>query len=170
MLLAALKPNVVYPDQDQSQTLKSVDSMIARMEGLKRKLESYHAEERALHKQSRARIRHLQDLYEIDSLADVKYDQWSKVRLNRLLVDYLLRCGYGESAKALAIENNIEDLVDIDAFVQYHRVQISLQQRRVNECLAWCVDNKQSLKKLNVPLNNFMLLSQENYDADNRAE
>ena len=110
-------------------------------------MESLHDQEKTLHQQSRKRIQHLTDLYEIPSLADVKYDDWSKIRLNRLMVDYLLRCGYGESAKALAKEKDIEDLVDLDVFVQCHTVEESLRRRSTTECLAWCAEHRPMLKK-----------------------
>ncbi len=119
------------------------------MQGLKRKLESLHEEEKTIAQQSRQRIRHLQDLYEIPSLADVKYDEWSRVRLHRLLVDHLLRSGYGESARALARDKGIEDLVDVDVFVACERVQRSLREGRTAEGLAWCAEHK-IMKKLDV--------------------
>ncbi|KAI9864535.1 MAG: GID complex subunit containing RING finger motif [Trichoglossum hirsutum] len=131
------------------QTLASLDTMITRMQGLKRKLESLHGEEKGIHEQSRKRIQHLQDLYEIPSLVDVKYDEWSRIRLNRLLVDYLLRNGYSASARELARDRGIEDLVDIEVFVQCHRIQDSLRKGSTQECLAWCQENKQSLRKNN---------------------
>ena len=152
-ILAALKTtaNAAFAGQDAAQTLNSLDSMISRMQGLKRKMQGLHTEEKVLHQHSRRRIQHLQDLYEISSLADVKYDEWSRVRLNRLLVDYLLRSGYGESARALAREKNIEDLVDLDVFVQCHRVEESLRRgRSTTECLAWCFEHKPMMKKLDV--------------------
>ncbi|KAK7724541.1 GID complex subunit containing RING finger motif [Botryosphaeria dothidea] len=133
---------------DATTTLSQLDTMINRMQGLKRKLETLHGEETAIHKATKTRIQHLDDLYGIPSLADVKYDEWSKVRLDRLLVDYLLRSGYGESAKALAKEKGIEELVDVDAFVQCERIAESLRNGRCQEALAWCGDNKQGLKKL----------------------
>ncbi|KAH0566311.1 GID complex subunit containing RING finger motif [Trichoglossum hirsutum] len=132
------------------QTLASLDNMITRMQGLKRKLESLHGEEKCIHEQSRKRIQHLQDLYEIPSLVDVKYDEWSRVRLNRLLVDYLLRNGYSASARELAKGRGIEDLVDIEVFAQCNRIQDSLRKGSTQECLAWCQENKQSLRKNNV--------------------
>src|SRR2546423_7250875 len=79
---------------DSNPTLESLDSMISRMQGLKRKLEGLHEEEMRIHRASRARIAHLQDLFNVQSLVDVKYDEWSRIRLSRLLVDYLLRSGY----------------------------------------------------------------------------
>lgn len=124
--------------------------MIERMQSLKRKMEDLHEEEKVLHQNSRKRIQHLQDLYEIPSLADVKYDEWSKIRLNRLLVDYLLRSGYGESARALAREKGIEELVDLDIFVQCHKIEESLRYRDTYECLKWYSEHKPMMKKMHV--------------------
>ena len=124
--------------------------MINRMQGLKRKMESLRNEETVLHAHSKRRIQHLHDLYEIPSLADVKYDEWSRVRLNRLLVDYLLRCGYSESARALAREKGIEELVDLELFVQCYRIEETLKRRSTAECLAWCMEHRPMMKKLDV--------------------
>ncbi|KAL6712809.1 GID complex subunit containing RING finger motif [Lecanora helva] len=140
--------NASFSGQDPNVTLSSLDNMINRMQGLKRKMESLHNEEKVLQSHSRKRIQHLQDLYEIPSLADVKYDEWSRVRLNRLLVDYLLRSGYAESAKALAKEKGIEELVDLDVFVQCNRIVESLRNGGTTECLAWCAEHRPMMKKL----------------------
>lgn len=136
------------------------------MQGLKWKIESLHDEEKVQHQHSRTRIQHLQDLHDIPSLTDVKYDEWSRIRLNRLLVDYLLRCGYGESARALAREKGIEQLVDLEVFVQCHRVEESLRKGDTIECLAWCLEHRPMMKKLDVgfPLSDF------EGDADWRCE
>ncbi|MCJ1248278.1 GID complex subunit containing RING finger motif [Trapelia coarctata] len=130
-----------------TQTVASLDTMINRMTNLKRKMETLHEEEKVLHEHSRARIKHLKDLYDIPSLADVKYDEWARVRLNRLLVDYLLRSGYGESARALAKEKGIEQLVDLDVFVQCHRIEESLRNGNTAEGLAWCTEHKPMMRK-----------------------
>lgn len=122
--------------------------MIARMKTLKRKLQVLHDEEQAIQAHSQKRIRHLQDLYEIQSLADVKYDEWSRVRLDRLMVDYLLRAGYSNSAACLAKEKDIEDLVDLDVFVQCQRVADGLEKGETKEALMWCTENRTALKKI----------------------
>ena len=124
--------------------------MIARMRGLKRKLNACSEEETRLHQQSQSRIRHLGELYVMQSLDDVKYEEWSRTRLDRLLVDYLLRYGYKESATALAKEKNIEDLVDVETFVQMSRIRESLRNGRVTEALAWCNENKKELRRMEV--------------------
>lgn len=129
--------------------------MLAKAQTLKRKLESLQQEERTINKHQKARLQHLQDLHEIPSLVDVKYDRWSRVRLDRLLVDYLLRMGYTDSAKQLAREKGIEDLVDVDVFVAAGHIELSLRTGRTQECLAWCSENKRALKEMNVSLRYF---------------
>jgi macrophage erythroblast attacher len=124
--------------------------MIARMRGLKRKLNACSEEEMRLHQQSQSRIRHLGELYGMQSLDDVKYEEWSRTRLDRLLVDYLLRYGYKDSATALSKEKGIEDLVDVETFVQMSRIRESLRNGRVTEALSWCTENKKELRRMEV--------------------
>ena len=133
-----------------ADTLASLDATLAKAQNLKRKLEALQSEEKALHKQQKARIQHLEELHEIPSLSDVKYDNWSHARLDRLLVDYLLRQGYTQSAKELAQEKGVEDLVDIGVFEECGRIEKSLQEGKTQECLTWCGENKQALKKIDV--------------------
>ncbi|KAK2732475.1 GID complex subunit containing RING finger motif [Onygenales sp. PD_40] len=134
--------------QDASQTLSSLDSMISRMQGLKRKMQTLRDEEKDILNQSRKRIQHLEALYRIPSLADVKYDEWSRVRLDRLLVDHMLRSGFSESAKQLAEEKGIENLVDLSVFVQCQRIAESLRRGETKDALQWCGENKVALKKV----------------------
>jgi macrophage erythroblast attacher len=120
------------------------------MRGLKRKLTACAEEESRLQTQSQSRIKHLGELYGMQSLDDVKYEEWSRTRLDRLLVDYLLRNGYKESASALASEKGIEDLVDVETFVQMSRIRESLLDKKVTEALAWCAENKKDLRRMEV--------------------
>lgn len=152
-LLGALKTTAndsLSGKKTPSETLDSLDHMINRMKNLKRKMERFHDEEKTIHRQTRKRLGHLNDLYQIPSLADVKYEEWSRLRLDRLLVDYLLRNGYGESARALAKEKGIEDLVDLDVFVQCHKVEESLRSGSTQECLAWCSEHRELTRKTQV--------------------
>jgi len=140
----------LFDEQSPDQTLSTLDTMLSRMQGLKRKMQSLQEEEKKIQNQSRKRIQHLETLYKIPSLADVKYDQWSRVRLDRLLVDHMLRSGYSESAKQLASEREIEDLVDLGVFTQCQRVVESLRRGETKEALQWCGENKAALKKSQV--------------------
>ncbi|KAF2638867.1 hypothetical protein P280DRAFT_470884 [Massarina eburnea CBS 473.64] len=136
------------PSAAPETTLASIDTMISKMQGLKRKMSNLESEEQRLHKSTRARLQHLQDLYEVQSLVDVKYDEWSRIRLSRLLVDYLLREGYQESAAHLAMSTGIEKLVDVDAFVACHKIEQSLREERsTTSALSWCKENAKELKK-----------------------
>ena len=133
---------------DPTQTLESLDAMISKMQGLKRKLSGLQEEEARLHKAAKARLQHLQDLHDVQSLVDVKYDEWSRVRLSRLLVDYLLREGYASSAACLAQSKGIEDLVDVDAFVSCHKIERSLREgMSTSLALEWCKEHGKELKK-----------------------
>lgn len=140
----------VTQSSSPDEIMKNLDSMVARMQGLKRKLESCAEEDERLRKHSLARIEHLSELYTIPSLDDVKYERWSRVRLNRLLSDYLLRNGHCKSAAALAKAKGIEELVDTTAFLRMNDVKDSLRAQRFTEALAWCAENKKELRKADV--------------------
>ncbi|OBT50730.1 hypothetical protein VE04_08405 [Pseudogymnoascus sp. 24MN13] len=142
------------------EVLKNLDSMIARMRGLKRKLAACAEEEKRLQSHSQARVRHLGALYSMQSLDDVKYEAWSRTRLDRLLVDYMLRNGYVQSATALAQEKQIEELVDTGTFMQMGKIRDSLRNGRVNEVLAWCTENKKELRRMGSKLE-FMVRFQQ---------
>ncbi|KAI5864642.1 protein FYV10 [Durotheca rogersii] len=146
----------------QADVLRNLDTMIARMRGIKRKLTTFAEEEQRLHLHEEARLRHVSELYAMHSVDDVKYEAWSRIRLNRLLVDYLLRHGYIDSARALAKEKGIEALVDIDTFEQMNKIRKCILGRSVTEALAWCSagDTKKELRKMDSNLE-FMLRFQQ---------
>ncbi|KAF7558698.1 hypothetical protein G7046_g5456 [Stylonectria norvegica] len=132
----------------QQDVLRNLDTMLAKMRGVKRKLTACADEEARLHTQAAARIAHLDDLYSMKTVEDVKYETWSRKRLDRLLADYLLRRGYNESARELAQQRNMEDLVDVNTFVDMTRIREALINGSVTEALAWCTDNKKELRKM----------------------
>ncbi|KAK3116024.1 GID complex subunit containing RING finger motif [Teratosphaeriaceae sp. CCFEE 6253] len=147
-LTTTLQP--LTPHTSPTDTLAALDATLAKAQTLKRKLEGLREEEQALHRQQEARIRHLGDLYGVETLADVKYEAWSHVRLNRLVVDYLLRKNYTASARSLATSKGIGELVDIAVFEDCARIQRGLLEggeAGVKEALGWCAENKQALKK-----------------------
>lgn len=128
-------------------TVVTLDAILNRAQTLKRKLEALQAEERTLQRQQRTRLQHLQELHEIPSLVDVKFDRWSAVRLDRMLVDWMLRMGFHRSAELLTRQRGIGELVDADAFRAMGEINRSLRQGRTNEALAWCAENKKALKE-----------------------
>ncbi|EGO58237.1 hypothetical protein NEUTE1DRAFT_122510 [Neurospora tetrasperma FGSC 2508] len=140
--------------------VKNLDTMIAKMRGMKRKLSMYANEETRLYKQLDARVAHLRELSDMHSVEDVKYEAWSRKRLDRLLVDYMLRHGYNTSAQALANEREMYDLVDVETFLTMSKIRESLENGSVTEALAWCNDNKKELRKLQSNLE-FLLRCQQ---------
>lgn len=133
---------------DASETLDALDAMISRMEKLKRRLSQLHSEEQSLLDQSSKRIRHLQELYEIPSLTDVKYETWSRKRLDILMGEFLLSQGLIESATALAKSKDVEDFIDLDIFTSCHKIADSIQRGQTADALQWIKDNRDALKKL----------------------
>ena len=122
--------------------------MISRMQTFKRKLEKLNTEEEALHEHTSKRIRHLQDLFETNSFTDVKYEQWSRTRLDRLMVDYLLRSGYSRTAASLAEAKQISHLIDLETFNACHKIAASVARGETKDALAWINENRNTLKKL----------------------
>ena len=88
----------------------------------------------------------------MESVDDVKYENWSRVRLDRMLTQYLLHQGYNDSARALAEDKNAMKLVDVEVYEQMSKIRQSLLRGSVTEALAWCSsgDNKKELRKSNV--------------------
>ncbi len=64
---------------------------------------------------SKQRLSHLNELTHIQSANSEEYTSWSKVRLDRILVDYMLREGFGETAAYLAKAESIE--VEVVIFI-----------------------------------------------------
>jgi hypothetical protein len=132
-------------------SLQHIDAALTRLQTLKRKLKTLDDAQVGIQEQSAARIEHLDELYGIHTLVDVKYEEWSRTRLDRLLVDYLLRKGYTMSARELASEKGIEKLVDVEEFETSGKIERSLrEEHRVDVALSWCGENKANLKKINV--------------------
>jgi macrophage erythroblast attacher len=132
----------------QQDVLKNIDAMLARMRGVKRKLTTLAEEESRLHDQAEARIADLDELYSFSTVDDVKYETWSRRRLDRLLADYLLRNGHIESAKELVKERGLDQLVDADTFVAMTQIRDAILNKSVTEALSWCTVNKKELRKM----------------------
>ena len=77
-------------------------------------------------------------------------DKAAAVRSDRVLIDYMLRCGAYEAAAQLASEAKVEDLVDVELFMASRRVVDALRQRDCSVALAWCSENKARLRKTKV--------------------
>lgn len=129
------------------QTVASLDEMITRMKAYAKKLETLHEEEARLCHQSQRRINHLQELYGMQTLTDIKYEQWSQTRLNRYIVEYLFRTGFSKTAARLADIKGVTDLVDLGLHENCKRIADGIRQGETKEVLRWCGENRAVLKK-----------------------
>lgn len=86
--------------------------------------------------------------------------RWEKMRLDRALVDYMLREGMYETAESLAKSQGIEQIVDTDIFRESRVVIEALRRRDCSEGLRWCCENKRRLQKVQSKLE-FRLRLQE---------
>ncbi|BAT93571.1 hypothetical protein VIGAN_08008300 [Vigna angularis var. angularis] len=128
-------------DLSPDDAVNHLNSLVSRLQGLKRKLEEGSRAEHLQAQKCRARLDHLES-------ADAEnMPEWNNTRLKRILVDYMLRMSYYDTAVKLAESSNLQDLVDIDVFQEAKKVIDALQNKDVAPALAWCADNKSRLKK-----------------------
>ncbi|GMK59433.1 hypothetical protein CspeluHIS016_0800390 [Cutaneotrichosporon spelunceum] len=81
--------------------------------------------------------------------------------VDRYIVDHLLRTGRMKTAKTLAAAQGIESLVDLKLFAELIRIETALLEKHsVTEALAWCGENRGTLKKQGSDLE-FTLRTQE---------
>lgn len=128
-------------DMSRDDAVHHLNSLVSRLQGLKRKSEEGSRTENLQAQRCRARLDHLESA-DPENLSD-----WHDTRLKRILVDYMLRMSYYNTAVKLAESSNIQDLVDIDVFHEAKKVIDALQNKEVTPALAWCADNKSRLKK-----------------------
>ncbi|KAH0681092.1 hypothetical protein KY284_022177 [Solanum tuberosum] len=128
-------------DMSRDDAVHHLNSLVSRLQGLKRKSEDGSRTENLQAQRCRARLDHLESA-DPENLSD-----WHDTRLKRILVDYMLRMSYYNTAVKLAESSNIQDLVDIDVFHEAKKVIDALQNKEVTPALAWCADNKSRLKK-----------------------
>lgn len=131
------------------ESIKAVDSMITRVENLKRKLSELQSSAGTpTLGVMRERLQHLAAVEDIPSVNEPEFTRWADTRLDRWLVDWALRTGKEKTARMIAEDRGIERLVDIDLFSDVCRIEEGLKRQSCSEALAWCSENKSSLRKL----------------------
>ncbi|KAI0346684.1 hypothetical protein BDW22DRAFT_1405428 [Trametopsis cervina] len=135
------------------ETTKTIDGMIKRAEGLKKKLAELQATSGTPTLQvMRERLSHLAVVENIQTVSSPEFARWADTRLDRWLIDWTLRHGKEETAKRIAREKGIETLVDIELFSDIRRIEAALTRESCTEALAWCSENKAALRKVKNPL------------------
>ncbi|PFH49348.1 hypothetical protein AMATHDRAFT_147869 [Amanita thiersii Skay4041] len=134
---------------DVEESVKTIECMIGRVENLKRKLSNLQeTAARPTQDVMRERLQHLATIDAAPSSCSPDFSRWAETRLDRWLVDWSLRNGKEKTARQLAKEKDIETLVDIDLFTDIRRIEEALRHHSCTEALAWCNENKASLRKM----------------------
>ncbi|KAJ0170915.1 hypothetical protein K1T71_013687 [Dendrolimus kikuchii] len=125
--------------------------MVEKLTAMKRKASEAITEEVQAAYVCKKRLEHLKE--QATALAEpntpqTSLNQWRKVRLDRMLVDYFLRNGYYDSATKLADARGLRDLTNVDIYAAAAEVEAELRSQRTARCLQWCADNKSKLRKL----------------------
>jgi macrophage erythroblast attacher len=115
----------------------------------------------------RVRTEHTAAFEALTNTHDPKFDRWADTRLERWLVDWMLRNGRFETARALSEAKGLEvrsthsnnynrsqavpqNLVDIELFAEIRRIKVALEHQSCTEALSWCSENKVALRKIKV--------------------
>ncbi|KAN0059632.1 GID complex subunit containing RING finger motif [Thecaphora frezii] len=114
------------PTITAADAVRNLDAMLGRLRGLKRKMQPIADQSKHMLRMAQSRTDHLSNLHAIQSTASPEFAEWSKTRLDRMLVDYMLRRGYRASAHELAASKGIQDLVDTDLFAEIANIENSL--------------------------------------------
>jgi macrophage erythroblast attacher len=139
---------------------QTFDTQIARLKTARAKLAALADEEASIHQRLSCRAAHLDQLMELRTIDDPGYQDWSRIRLDRLIIDYLLRHGIDKTGLALAKDRGMEDMIDGDIYRTRDRIRQSLVHQSVTEALQWVSENKKELRKVDSKLE-FMLRLQQ---------
>ncbi|KAI6116331.1 CTLH/CRA C-terminal to lish motif domain-containing protein [Pisolithus sp. B1] len=144
-----LQRRSVADDGSLEEAVKAVDGMIGRVENLKRKLSDLQENNgKPTLDVIQERLHHLASLETLPTTNGADFSRWADTRLDRWLVDWALRGDRHQTARTLAQERGIETLVDIDLFMDIHRIESALRRHSCVEAIAWCSENKTALRKI----------------------
>ncbi|KAJ2713814.1 GID complex subunit containing RING finger motif [Coemansia spiralis] len=140
---------------------RALGGLIDRLKTLKRKLEEAQHEEAQLIQRSKQRATDLSELDRLESAAQPEFQRWCRARLDRVLVDYMLRNGNVETAQRLAASGKLEHFADTSLFALVMATERELrEQHSCHGALQWCAENRSALLKIQSPLE-FELRMQE---------
>jgi macrophage erythroblast attacher len=132
--------------KDSHAAPSSMNGLVDRLHGLKRKVEDDQVQEDELLQRCRMRLDYLQKMQERDANPKNR-DSAQTERLQRLVADYLLREGYDNSARCLAEGAGLERYLDFELVLASRDVLAALQARDCEPALAWCAEHRAKLKK-----------------------
>eukprot|EP01102_Stenamoeba_stenopodia_P008643 TRINITY_DN2511_c0_g1_i1.p1 TRINITY_DN2511_c0_g1~~TRINITY_DN2511_c0_g1_i1.p1 ORF type:complete len:546 (-),score=131.93 TRINITY_DN2511_c0_g1_i1:220-1857(-) len=132
----------------EEKICETLDGIVGRLKGLKRKLEDAKQKEEEQLRRAKARLDHLSEAPSVNAYGMVTSESFRKQRMLRLVVDYLLRNGYYQSAMAIVQTHHLELICDTDAFLKGKIVEEGLKNKDCTEALRWCFENRYKLRKI----------------------
>lgn len=143
--------------QNPSDVAKRLELCADALKKVKRKFEDIRVPESQDCSRTQARLLHLQELGKPETNG---YINWNRKRVDRILVDYMLRRGYIKSAETLAFSKSLMDVTDIHIFREVVDVFEALHNHECGPALRWCEKHASRLNKHHSPLQ-FQLHVQE---------
>uniref|UniRef100_A0ABK9NG15 E3 ubiquitin-protein transferase MAEA n=1 Tax=Glossina morsitans morsitans TaxID=37546 RepID=A0ABK9NG15_GLOMM len=135
-----------------SDISKLVGCVVQRIQVLKRKAEENIEDELNSSYVCKRKIEHLKGIAPPENNNEIwqaSFDKWKRVRIDRMVVEHLLRMGYYKTAERLASQSNIQHLTNLDIFHVSREVENDLANYKTTKCVLWCIDNKSKLRKIN---------------------
>ncbi|XP_055371237.1 E3 ubiquitin-protein transferase MAEA [Condylostylus longicornis] len=148
-----------------SEIQKIFDGVVERLQVFKRKAEENINEEISATHICKRKLNHLKENISTDlkssyEVWQASLDQWKKIRMDRMVVEHLLRQGHYKTAELLAARTTIRHLTNLDIFQTSREVEEDLANHKTSKCTLWCNDNKSKLRKINSKIE-FQLRVQE---------
>lgn len=137
--------NQIAPKPTIGLITNMLSDVVTKLTVLKRKAEESIGDELDAAMVCKKRLDHLKDY--VRGTNEAALNHWKKKRLDRMLVDHFLRCGYYDTACKLALHSQIEELTNIGLFMVMRDVEESLNEHKTDRSLTWCYDNKSKLRK-----------------------
>ncbi|KAL9890263.1 E3 ubiquitin-protein transferase MAEA isoform X1 [Glossina fuscipes] len=135
-----------------SDISRLVGCVVQRIQVLKRKAEENIEDELNSSYVCKRKIEHLKGIAPPENNNEIwqaSFDKWKRVRIDRMVVEHLLRMGYYKTAERLASQSNIQHLTNLDIFHVSREVENDLANYKTTKCVLWCIDNKSKLRKIN---------------------
>ncbi|VDD86692.1 unnamed protein product [Enterobius vermicularis] len=137
-------------------------AVLERLEALQQCLPQSIDDEFAMAKLLESRLHYLKGANSGDKWAVAA---WRQQRVDRLIIDYLLRSGYFETAQKLAEHSDVQDMCNKTIFEiarqltlkilegyliikKALQVEDSLSRHETDRCMEWIMDNKSKLRRL----------------------
>uniref|UniRef100_A0A9J2PCD7 E3 ubiquitin-protein transferase MAEA n=1 Tax=Ascaris lumbricoides TaxID=6252 RepID=A0A9J2PCD7_ASCLU len=130
-------------------------TIMERLDALQESFGQVVADEMSMAKLLESRINYLKEArvqrkmtFKANTNDSWKREAWRHQRIDRLIIDHLLRSGYFETAQKLAEQSDVEVMCNKSIFMIAKQVEDSLSRHETDRCLEWIMDNKSKLRRM----------------------